>query len=131
MRARRGNLGCGNTPPFAQKGLTVTPDRLDLGVLAPGQGARAKLSLRNAGDEPIVVARVKTSCECVSIEPSEFRVEPKSTVTLDVQYDSSHDPDFRGGMGVIVTGESRDQKALFNAVVDLTVTGSKRREARP
>ena len=124
-----------DTPPrviqTAQSVLTVIPDRLDLGTLAPGQDAHAKLSLRNNGDKPIVVARVKTSCECVTLEPSEFQVDPQSTVTLDVQYDSSRDPDFLGGLGVNLTGEASSGTALFCVNVDLSVQDLNRREARP
>lgn len=115
-------------PPLAsqtaQVSLIATPDPLDLGNLSPGEASQENLILRNIGDKPIDVARVKTSCECISIEP-------KSSLNVVVRYDPGESPDFRGGLRAIVTGESSVEEPLFRATVELSVRERSRREVKP
>lgn len=89
-----------DTPPLlansSQAVLTVNPNSLDLGLLAPGQASCGIISLRNDGGAPISVTQVQTSCECVAVDPSHFAVDPKSTAELVVRYDPTDSPDFRG-----------------------------------
>jgi hypothetical protein len=48
--------------------LLVEPPLVDFGVVAPGTKHPARFMLRNAGTEPLTIARAQPSCKCTTLE---------------------------------------------------------------
>lgn len=94
---------------------------MSLGILSPGQLASVKITLGNRGPQPAKVERIKTSCPCLRVEPQSFEVGSGEFAELVVGFDPSHDPDFRGGLSIEVTGLSTAGKGVFHARVGLEV----------
>jgi hypothetical protein len=76
-----------------------TPSVIDVGTIAAGGSAESELTLTNSTDVPISIARVRTSCECVSVVPSASRIESHKTQKVVAHIDLSDEPDFTGGLG--------------------------------
>lgn len=105
----------------SQNVLHVSPDPTVLGAIRPGQSATASLTLRNPQADAVIVEQVETSCYCVRVTPASFRIAPDEDVELTVTFDSSKEPNFRGGLSVQVAGKGRDDVVLFRTLVELTV----------
>jgi len=98
------------------------PRVVDLGTLMPGQPAQAPLVVGNRRDDAVVLHRVETSCPCVRVTPSPLRVGPLQQAVLNVTFDPSGEPDFRGSLAVDYTGRGADGEVVLRGRVDLTVT---------
>lgn len=101
--------------------LIVEPDPISLGLLAPGQGAQATLTLRNPHPEAVTVERAETSCPCIRVEPRSVRVEAEGEAPLIVSFDPTESPNFRGGLGVKLVGRGLGGEILCRTRVDLEV----------
>ncbi|CAN0426499.1 unnamed protein product [Phaeothamnion confervicola] len=116
----------GEMPPLlvaSERELIVNPDPIPLGKLPPGRGARAAAKLFNPSSESLVVERVETSCPCVrSTTRLPLRINPGETEILDVEFDPSKEPGFRGGLGVDVVGTDAIGTGVFYCRVDVEVS---------
>jgi hypothetical protein len=84
--------------------LKISPDPISLGTLDPGRSAVAKLTLRNSGSDPVIVARVETSCPCLTVAEQSTEIGPGQAADLTMEFDPADDPDFRGGLSIDVIG---------------------------
>jgi hypothetical protein len=101
--------------------VIMVPNPVSLGRLRPGQNARADVTLKNPGREPQTVARIETSCPCIHFSPESVSLEPGETAKLEVTFDPSGEPDFRGGLAVRVSGYDLKGMEQFQGTVELTV----------
>ena len=101
--------------------LTTSPDPLELGVVEPGHPASRTLSVRNPGAEPVEVARVDTSCECVRVAGLPMRFGAGETRELCVLFALPTAESFRGSLSVDVTGYSAAGYPAFQTKVNLEV----------
>lgn len=60
----------------------------DFGTFAEGSEVRHDFVFRNAGDAPLRILSVKTSCGCTAAAASPKPVKPGKTGKIDVSYDS-------------------------------------------
>ena len=67
--------------------LEISPDPISLGTLDPGRSAIAKLTLRNSGSHPVIVARVETSCPCLNVAEQSTNIGPGRPPDLTVKFD--------------------------------------------
>ncbi|MHB1557825.1 MAG: DUF1573 domain-containing protein [Isosphaeraceae bacterium] len=104
--------------------LDVLPNPVELEILGPGQSARREISVRNSSSRPVAVERIDTTCPCIQVSPGSFAVGAGETRFLTVRFDPSHDPEFRGGLSVVVTGFDESERAIFCTRVDLEIIGA-------
>jgi hypothetical protein len=84
-------VGCGNragaTPSKSLPDVVVARDDLDFGCVYAGSEIPWRLHVTNPGSRKVVIADVKTSCGCLSVEPRSFGLSPGETrevrLTLD------------------------------------------------
>jgi hypothetical protein len=94
---------------------------VELGVLGPGQSARRPVILENALSDEITLQRVETSCDCVVVVGPPVCLAPKQAKAIDVSFDPSMDPEYRGALGVLLTGYLSDGRVAFRSEVRLEV----------
>ena len=85
-------------------GGSTAPAVLDLGIVEPGVAAYGQLTIRNQERMPVIVNRMKSSCPCISGSPLPRSVAPGETAVIKIAFDPSGEPDFRGNLGVILSG---------------------------
>ncbi len=96
-------------------------DKLDLGTIKPGAVVKRTASIKNEGDEPLVLGESKSSCPCASILPipdDRKAVAPGKSVDLTIRYDSE---DRLGPASATVFMATNDPKLPF-VFFDLSVT---------
>ena len=101
--------------------LEIKPDPSELGVLKRGQQAESQIEVRNPGPSPFAIGHIETSCPCVRFAPGMFQVGPGEVKRLAVRFDPSDEPDFRGGLSVVVRGYDDVGQTAFETRVNLEV----------
>lgn len=114
----------GASPPRST-GLVIVPDPISIGTLKPGQVARVKATLRNPRTESVRLDRVETSCPCVSVE-SLPTIAANGTSEIEVVFNPSEEPDFRGALSVELIGKDDGAKSLFETRANLEVVSESR-----
>lgn len=106
--------------------LEATPSRIDMGEVAPAGRKQATFTLTNAGTRTIELARIETSCDCLSVEmPS--RVAPAEQIVCRAKLDLREEPDFTGDMAIEIRGRTSAGEQAFFVTADVRVpSGSKR-----
>jgi|GEM_PF-5395894 len=97
------------------------PNPVELGELRPTQVGRGVASLSNPSDRLHEAAIISTSCPCLRVSHASIRVEPHSTATMDVTFDPSEEPDFRGALSIEVTGTDPNGTLVFRGKVNVQV----------
>ena len=84
--------------------LIMSPDPVQLGRIPPNRKVLANVTLKNTGQRPQILARIETSCPCVQLRPVSAALKAGEVVTLEVVFDPSDEPGFRGSLAVTVNG---------------------------
>jgi len=108
-------------PAGLRQPLVARPNPLDLGSLPAGRGAQGVIELENTTPTPLEVTNFETSCHCLRVRPTSTVIEARSRIKLELIFDLSDTPDFRGSLSVDVTGHVQDNSASFRASVRVTV----------
>jgi hypothetical protein len=69
--------------------LQVNPKEYDFNDVGLGNKATAKLTVRNAGDETLIIRRVRTSCGCTKADVAKNELDPKESTELTVKFDAT------------------------------------------
>ena len=67
---------------------------------------KTTFTLKNAGDKPLVVQEVNTSCGCTSVSYSKEPVQPGRELNLEVTYKAEHPEHFNKTITVYCNTES-------------------------
>jgi hypothetical protein len=108
------------------------PGTTNLGKVRPGVAVTVPFEVHNRGREPIEVARIETSCECVQVLPPSARVEPSGSFNFSLKCDAVRDDGFRGRLAVDINGFDAAGRSLFQgrALVEVEdADGAPRRSA--
>ena len=115
-------------PPAYLMSVAAEPTRLRLiqsptllGSVSPGQMAKAKVRLFNAGSEPVEVVRISSSCPCVRGVGLPLRVPSGQIASLEVVYDPEGEREFQGELAVEVIGHTSDGQVAFQTSAFITV----------
>ncbi len=65
-----------------------TDTLVDVGIVRSGEIVLYNASLRNAGEEPLVIKRVDTSCGCTSVEYEKQPIVPGGEGNFSLRFDS-------------------------------------------
>lgn len=104
----------------------IVPDPISIGTLKPGQVARVKATLRNPRTESVRLDRVETSCPCVSVESLPTTIAANGASEIEVVFNPSEEPDFRGALSVELIGKDDGAKSLFETRANLEVVSESR-----
>jgi hypothetical protein len=105
--------------------MSIEPNPIRLGTLAPGEIGRFSVILRNPGRDLATVERVESSCPCVRLMPIPVQVEPDGSTSVVAEFDPVHEPDFRGSLAVHLEGYDEANVLQFRTTVELTVSSPK------
>jgi hypothetical protein len=105
-----------------QKALLVpSVCEFDFGTLPKGSQHGVNLWLHNPGSSELVIAQVKTSCECFQVKLSQDVIEPGKKVAATAEVDFRDDPGFTGRLRLKATGLA-GQEATVAFTIYVTVT---------
>ncbi len=80
--------------------LTPVPARLDFGPVPAGGRSTLNFELVNRSRQRVEIGPVTTSCDCFRVELAETSVPAGARVRATAVLDLSHDPTFRGRLGL-------------------------------
>lgn len=73
------------TPPR----MLLSAEELDFGMVKPNEKPTQVFTIRNEGDEDLLIERVRTSCGCVKVSISTKRIQPGKSAELEVTFDTT------------------------------------------
>ncbi len=77
--------------------LDLGQDEVDLGQVINGQISRIEVPVQNAGNAPLKIEAVSTSCGCTTATVEPLEIPAGGTGTLRVEFDSgAHGPEANG-----------------------------------
>jgi hypothetical protein len=94
-----------------------SPTRIELGNMDASRRIERSVLFENRSRECVTIARIKTDCECVRLEANSSRFEPNAKARGVLVVDLTGDPEFKGSLGVPVTGFDEFGREVFDAVV--------------
>lgn len=115
----------GSLQPSPQSPTAAQPSSgpiVDLGTIAAGGQAEARLHLVNSTGLSIEIASVETSCPCVSVELAEWRIDPGDKVEAVARIDLFDEPEFRGGLCPQVLFFDTEGQVSFDVNLKLQVS---------
>ena len=122
-------LFCGATTSFALPQLAVDSSLIDWGNIYSGEKREHRFVLKNAGDTPLVIQRVKSSCGCTAAMVSSKTIPPTGQTELRVRFNSKN---FRGRVTkkvAVVSNDPQQPKKYFtlqaHVISELVVTPSR------
>jgi Protein of unknown function (DUF1573) len=95
-------------------GPEIRVDKLshDFGGVIVGKVVQTQFSVSNAGDSPLVISKVETTCGCTGAVRGKERLEPGEKTTITVSYDSSGLSSGRKSQNVIIHSNDPRQPSL-------------------
>ncbi|MGK7345829.1 MAG: DUF1573 domain-containing protein [Candidatus Nitrospinota bacterium M3_3B_026] len=79
-------------PAVAGPSMDITPRESNTGTVDEGESAARDFTIKNTGDAPLEIKRVKTSCGCTASGLEKNRLAPGETALLRVEYDTAGRP---------------------------------------
>jgi hypothetical protein len=76
----------GPAQPASGPRLEVTPPELDLGEVWHGQDPVGTIMLKNVGDAPLKIVRIRTGCRCTQVTKPKSPLLPGESDILSVKY---------------------------------------------
>lgn len=107
-------------PPTASLLLEANPARIEMGEVAQGGRKEARFTLTNSGTRAIVLSRIETSCDCLSVDVP-LRVEPGEQVVGRVKLDLRDEPNFTGDLGIEIRGWNEASEKAFLVIAGVHV----------
>ena len=102
--------------------IRVEPASFDFGAVVAGKVLRKEFRLRNAGDQPLLLQRVRTSCGCTVGKLARTTLEPGASTSLVVSLTTGSN---RGHLVKSVVVPSNDPKTpLLEIRIEATVEAS-------
>lgn len=120
---------CSATTGFALPQLVVDSSVIDWGSVYSGENKEHCFILKNAGDTPLVIQQVKSSCGCTAAMVSSKTILPAEQAELRVRFNSKN---FRGQVTktvYVISNDPQQGKKRFtlqaHVVSELSVTPSR------
>lgn len=102
---------------------TLSVDKIDFGVIRQNTAADREVQIGNAGDEPLSILNVQSSCECITTDfpsdPAGRVVQPEALFTLNVHYDATGVFGQRAGTLVVTTSDPEDPLKAIDITADV------------
>lgn len=86
--------------------LQFEPDKLDFGTLTQGEKRQKSVTVKNAGDAPLIISQIRPSCaECIVEKAEAQTIAPGESLSLPVTFEASGVP---GPQSIYLTFHSND-----------------------
>jgi hypothetical protein len=108
---------CSAVPAWAAPQVVVAEPEFDFGSIYQGQSVRHAFVFSNAGDEPLEVEKVRSSCGCTAVLASAKTLAPGESGEIEANFDSTR---FRGSISKTIYLYTND---LTQPVSQLYVKG--------
>lgn len=69
--------------------LEISPKEINFKEVQFGEQASARLTVRNTGDQPLLIQRVRTSCGCTKADLTRIKIHPSDSTEMTVLFDAS------------------------------------------
>ncbi|BDD06868.1 DUF1573 domain-containing protein [Aureibacter tunicatorum] len=89
----------------------------NLGELAQGKPVTVVFEVKNSGDNPLVISKVKTSCGCTTSSYTKSAIPAGESGELEVTYNAKNLGAFTKSVTVFSNGSEGAQKLLIKGVV--------------
>ena len=122
----------------ATEGLVVDSQDLAIGVIRSGRMYKHRLVVRNSGSRTVTVPRVRVSCACTRVSPSDFRLEAGEDIALELTLDpellrrslrDSRDGEFQIGIAFFSQGAEIPRQWILTGTLSIPVALSPRQLA--
>lgn len=70
--------------------LELSTENVSFGEIGPHDIKNAEITVRNVGDEPLIIEGIKSSCGCTSADVSESAIAPGEETSLSLELDPQH-----------------------------------------
>ncbi len=117
-----GSFACGTTSPGNNAEIQFETTVFDFGELEFNGNGNCTFPFANAGNTPLIIQHVKTSCGCTVPKWPNKPVKPDKTAEIKVNYDTSHPGMFQKTVAVFYNGK--------NSPATLTIKGSVKYQTR-
>jgi hypothetical protein len=107
--------------PPAPDLLVPSPRKIDMGKVPALARRKVTFSLANMGNTPAAVAKVESSCHCLTIDLDRCVIAPGEQILAHANLDLSREPSFAGNLGIDVRGLTSTGQVLFDIVVEVAV----------
>jgi hypothetical protein len=94
-------------------------------VLKPGESAEGTITLYNPTDETIVVERIETSCECVTLGESQFRIQAHASIPLLAAFRGDLASSYAGSLRVNIRAFGSTRNQLFESLLVADLGGGR------
>src|SRR5208282_4496506 len=91
-------------PAQSRYPLAISPDPIAMGTISAGRPAEAGLVVHNDQSIALNLERTVTSCPCIGVSGVPVRLGPNEAKRLNVAFDPTEDPEFRGELSVDISG---------------------------
>jgi len=83
-------IGCGSTeaPQVGNKTSMIVNKTFDAGTVVRGEIIKAKFTVKNTGDFPLVIADVKGSCSCTVASKPDAPIQPGDEAVIKAEVDT-------------------------------------------
>ncbi len=95
-------VGCGECVPA--EAAFARPESFVAETVRCGEQMRAEVLVKNRRPQSCSIVAWRSSCDCLSIEPTRLALGPIEAARLTCDLDFSDDPDFVGDLGIQVEG---------------------------
>lgn len=106
------------TSALAAPQLVVDEPDFSFGTISQGKKVNHVFAIRNSGDTPLTIQRVRPSCGCTAANASSPVIQPGKSGEIKITFDSTN---FSGKVSKTVFLDTNDPKS---PAVTLTLTGS-------
>ena len=101
--------------------LTPSSQTIDLGIVPQAGREQETFSLTNPTAEPVQIARIESSCDCLEIRLLATEVPPAGKVLAQARLDLSKEPEFIGSLAIQVNGLTGSGVVAFSIVINVSV----------
>jgi len=103
--------------------LQCFPSVIELGEVPQAGRKEAIVTMTNSSDAYVEIAKLKSSCDCLTLEFPNRRLEPGETVTCRGLLDMTKEPQFKGRLGIECEGRTASGELAFAMRLDVTIKG--------
>lgn len=102
----------------AQPKIQLKNAKIGIGTIYQGEIKKINVIVSNAGDQPLTISRIETSCGCTSARTSVPTLSPATSDTIEVSFNSMG---FNGNITKLITIQSNDPSKPY---IDAVITGT-------
>ncbi len=101
--------------------LTPSSKTIDLGFVPQAGQEQETFSLSNTGTKPVDIAKIETSCDCLELRFPRRTIGPSEKILVRAKLDLTKEPQFLGGLGIVLKGQTCAGETVFFALVTVPV----------